>query len=56
MSSADNSPIASSATTERKVWETPVVIIGTTGGSTLSLINNLGPDGVNPTSGTSYGS
>lgn len=52
MSSADNSPIAS---TERKVWETPTVIVGTTRNDTYSNVNTLGVDGVS-NSGAPYGS
>lgn len=56
MPPADNSSVSSNASTERKVWETPTVIVGATGSDTGSLINNLGIDGRNPTFGTSYGS
>lgn len=50
MSSADN------PSTERKVWETPTVIVGTARNDTYSNVNTLGVDGVNPTTGGSYGS
>jgi len=54
MSAADNSPNSTSAT-ERKVWETPTVIVGTTRDNTHSNINTLGVDGHSPM-GSSYGS
>jgi hypothetical protein len=55
MSNIDQSTAASGPTVERKRWETPAVVIGTTRGDTYSNINTLGVDG-HSVGGSSYGS
>jgi hypothetical protein len=54
MSSADRASNQPTDTGERKVWETPVVIVGSTQRETLSSINTGGVDGTS--TGSPFGS
>jgi hypothetical protein len=55
MSSVDQVSFQPDGASERKRWETPIVIVGSAQRETLSNANTGGVDGV-ATTGSSYGS